>query len=427
MSLPILLPRLPAQRYSCHGCGNCCRDFTVQLRPEDLDKLEAQEWQRRLGEPVTVTFRERTYLRQRSDGACIFLQEGGRCRIHAEYGLEAKPLACQMFPFSLAPAERGVAVGLNFACQSVLENKGAALSSHVPDIARLAALVPEAAPTGRPPLLTPRLRASDAEAAALVAVLDGWMARAEVPIDVRLEGLAWLAQSLWSARLDRVREERFVELLSTLAMALPDELEHLPTEPPASRHWRLLRQAVHARTEDLRLAEVVRRARWRIVLEQLRTSRRFARGRGTVPSIGDAGPNGATFAAVAQAGAAADGADAEAVADLLTRYVRATILGGRFFGGGYYGWPLAHGVAAIALNASATSWLSRLYAVGAGRGRIELADVQAALGRIDRHSGRAAWLGSAGERWRLTYLVRTDGLRRMARHVPFCVGFAGWR
>ena len=146
-----------------------------------------------------------------------------------------------------------------------------------------------------------------------------------------------------------------------------------------------------------------------------------------MPSIGDAGPNGATFAAVAQAGAAADGADAEAVADLLTRYVRATILGGRFFGGGYYGWPLAHGVAAIALNASATSWLSRLYAVGAGRGRIELADVQAALGRIDRHSGRAAWLGSAGERWRLTYLVRTDGLRRMARHVPFCAGFAGWR
>ena len=30
------------QHYSCHGCGDCCRDFSVQLRVDDLDKLEGR-------------------------------------------------------------------------------------------------------------------------------------------------------------------------------------------------------------------------------------------------------------------------------------------------------------------------------------------------------------------------------------------------
>ena len=73
------------QRYSCHGCGNCCRDFTVQLREDDLRRLREQRWAERLGEPVIVEFRGQAYLRQRDDGACIFWMKDGRCRIHAEF------------------------------------------------------------------------------------------------------------------------------------------------------------------------------------------------------------------------------------------------------------------------------------------------------------------------------------------------------
>ena len=29
VALPLVVLPLNAQRYSCHGCGNCCRDFTV--------------------------------------------------------------------------------------------------------------------------------------------------------------------------------------------------------------------------------------------------------------------------------------------------------------------------------------------------------------------------------------------------------------
>ena len=85
-TIPLTILPLPSQRYSCHGCGNCCRDFTVQLREADLEKLRSQDWERTLGD-VTVEFRGRRFLAQRADGACVFLLEGGKCRIHAEFGL----------------------------------------------------------------------------------------------------------------------------------------------------------------------------------------------------------------------------------------------------------------------------------------------------------------------------------------------------
>ena len=42
VSLPILMLPVATQRYSCHGCGNCCRDFTVQLRDADLASYVAE-------------------------------------------------------------------------------------------------------------------------------------------------------------------------------------------------------------------------------------------------------------------------------------------------------------------------------------------------------------------------------------------------
>ena len=120
-SIPLAVLPLGAQRYSCHGCGDCCRDFTVQLRPLDLERLRAQGWERELGE-VTVEFGGRRWLRQREDGGCVFLLPDGKCRIHAEHGFEAKPVACQLFPFNLAPDARAARVGVSFACASVLAN-----------------------------------------------------------------------------------------------------------------------------------------------------------------------------------------------------------------------------------------------------------------------------------------------------------------
>lgn len=411
VSLPILLPRLPSQRYSCHGCGNCCRDFTVQLREDDLRKLREQRWDERLGEPVTVEFRGVSYLRQRENGACIFWQDDGRCRIHAEFGLEAKPIACQLFPFSFAPGPEGVAIGLNFACQSVLENKGAGLATHSAELRRMLAAVPEASTRGPMPLLTKALRADAVEVAAVTNVIDGWLARNDVELNVRLDGLAWLVSSLAAARLENVRNERFVELLATLVSALPDELDHVPIVEPSRGAWRMLRQAVFARIEDVKIGDALRRGRARSVLSQLLRSRRFASGRGSAPIALHGWPPSVDFRAVKLVEPAEDPMERGAIDDLLTRWLRATILGGRAWGSGHYGWPIVDGLQAMVLNLLATLWLARAHAAGAKRATLTVVDVRAALGRVDRHAGRAPWLGSAGERARMAYFQATEAWR----------------
>lgn len=101
------------------------------------------------------------------------------------------------------------------------------------------------------------------------------------------------------------------------------------------------------------------------------------------------------------------------IADLVLRWLRATLLGGRAWGSGYYGWPIADGMQALALDVACLGWLARAHAAGEGKAVVDLASVEEALGRIDRARGRAVWLGSAGERLRLRYFAADDGLRRL--------------
>lgn len=432
MRLPVLVVPLVSQRYSCHGCGDCCRDFTVELTAADRARLDAQRWQERLGEPVTVDFRGATFLRQREDGACVFLMENGLCRVHAEFGFDEKPLACRLFPFSFAPGTTTALAGINFACQSVRENRGAALGTHLESLRGFQKVLPEAQRSSVV-RLTSKLEATAEEIDALQRVLDGWLARRDVPFEQRVDGLAWIAQQLMAAKLEGVRGHRFAELLQLLVSALPEELQHLPIEPPTARQRSLLRQAVFARTEDPKIPELEKRGRLRTVLSQLMRSRRFARGRGVLPDIGLVWPRGATFEALGRTSPPGASPEMERVDDLATRWMRATILGGRAWGSGFYGWPITEGVAALVLNLAAIGWLARAHAASrvmkassqtaasamTAAGTTNWADVAAALGHIDRSAGRARWLGGSAERLRLEYLARDDGLRRLVRSEWF--------
>lgn len=423
LRLHIIQPAVSEQRYSCHGCGNCCRDFTVQLRQDDLDHLQAQGWVEKLGFNPVVEFRGTKYLRQRDDGACVFLMESGLCRVHAEFGFENKPVACQLFPFSLTPADGGAALGINYACQSVLENKGATMQSHMKDLERMAASLPEVKSLAQPPMLTAKLRASSREVQLLASRIDAWLRRREIDVQTRIDGLAWVVASLSMAKLENVRERRFGDLLDTLFGALPDELAHLPVGPPSSRQMKLLRQAAFARVEDPKIGRVEKAGRWRTSIAQLMRSRRFASGRGIAPPVGFGWAEQIALRDVERIEPAVDPAHIELIDDLTTRWLRATVLGGRAWGSGYYGWPIVEGLRAMMLNLAVVSWLARLHAAGRtptqGEGRrLIIEDVRAALSRVDRASGRAKWLGTRTEQWRLKYLFMDDGMRRLlSRHA----------
>lgn len=415
MRLPVLMPRLPEQRYSCHGCGDCCRDFTIELRGDDFERVRTQGWEAELGEPFWVDFAGRRWLRQREDGACIFLGQGGRCRIHARHGLEAKPVACQLFPFSFAPGPRGVQIGVNFACASVRRSAGAALATHEAEVRRLQAAVPEACEGASIADLEPGLPATEQEVEGVSRALDRWLADDALSGAMRLEGFAWLAQSLREAKLSRVRGDRLVELLGTLVQAGPGELPLLPAMPPTSRAWRLLRQAVFARVEDPKIADLRRSGRLRGVFAQWRRSRAWSSGRGAAPAIH--GWPQLRFDAMAGAPRLFAGVDATAIDELMRRWLRATVLGGRAWGAGLYGLPVSEGVAMVALNAACAAWLACARAASSGRGEVCVEDLGEAIGRVDRASGRAPWLGSTGERQRVAFLCLQDAIRGAVREL----------
>ncbi len=422
VSLPILALDLPGQNYSCHACGNCCRDFTVQLRDEDIERLERQQWKAELGFEPWVEFRGSRFLRQRPDGACIFLQDDGLCRIHARHGLQEKPVACRSFPLSVMPTADGPQQGLNFACGSVQLNKGAAMATHLADLRRIAQDAPETVGEARGVALLPGRDASPLELRALAGVLDQWMGREQSSIATRIDGLAWIAQSLRHAKLASVKDERFLELITTIVATLEGELEADPVGVATERQERMLRQAIFMRTEDPRLDRMKADGFLRTAWRQWRRQRAFLKGWGTVPDLRGFA-SGVRFQEAEfipnPLHDAAEGHD-ESIDDLVTRWVRARLRGARTWGAGYYGFSAVEGLSALCVDVASAAYLARVHAAGRdpAANRVILADMAAAVARMDRTAGRAPWLATAGERLRLSFLSLDDGLRRTCALHP---------
>ena len=119
--LPLFVP--PEERFDCHRCGACCRGPEgVAVSGADLVRLEGWDWSTegpRFADGPSVTRLDEatgeftTRLRQRPDGACIFLDSDGLCLVEKRLGHEAKPLRCRLFPLRFTEwpdGERSVSV-----------------------------------------------------------------------------------------------------------------------------------------------------------------------------------------------------------------------------------------------------------------------------------------------------------------------------
>ena len=132
----------PEQRFTCHSCGRCCRRWDVLVTEAERDtyvKRGVARWFRETGNETEGTDRDpfeavpgwHGYyrIRSRADGACGFLSNDDRCRIHEEHGAAAKPLTCRMFPFKFHPTAGGVTVTASFGCPTIVANRGELVSS----------------------------------------------------------------------------------------------------------------------------------------------------------------------------------------------------------------------------------------------------------------------------------------------------------
>ena len=138
---------LPDERFSCHSCTNCCRDWHVELLGDEAEKIQALAWNG--GDPLSgarVLLRHagRTFLAHQPDGSCIFLNSAnGLCRIHEQFGADAKPLGCRLFPFQIVPTFQGEAtVTARFDCPTARRNEGTAHADALAQLKQFADQLP---------------------------------------------------------------------------------------------------------------------------------------------------------------------------------------------------------------------------------------------------------------------------------------------
>lgn len=420
MELSVLLPKVNAQRWDCHGCTNCCRELVVHLTARDVEQIDRQNWTGRIDGAPYVRLGRETVLNHKPapGGGCVFLSQAGRCRIHEEFGASAKPLACRLYPFSLHREDDALAAALRFDCPSAVRNEGAPLDTHRKSVKSLAGEFSSAAPEllgrsgrSRPLYMVAGREMTGRERDALdTAMLDA-IETDSLPLNDWLLRLAALHETLAQARLGRIRDERFVELLRLL-VSEASERSSQSSQEPTERQVRILRMTVFAHCEYLSLEQARRSwfAGLRHRFDQLRRARRLAAGVGGIPSL-VAGCRGGTIADLSRV--TMDSRAGEAMSELLSRYLAARIRGRTVYGPGYYDWPALDGVAALLLDVCCIDWLAAYLAMTDGRGAYALEDVRGAVAAVDRTAGRSPELGARSAALRIRYLVQTGGVRAL--------------
>jgi Fe-S-cluster containining protein len=194
-------------RFTCGACGACCRSQAFgPLSTAEVARLErlaaadpdmARAVVRR-ADPGPLA-REVYEIARHEDGRCVFLTDAGRCRVHEELGADAKPLACQVFPFAVQPAVEGVVVSDTTLCATYGESSAAGAPLH------------EVFDTWRPVLREATRRASGVASAA-----------------VRLPGGVWATDPQVRAALGRALEV----------------VDHQPAEVGGGRAWEVVRNGL---------------------------------------------------------------------------------------------------------------------------------------------------------------------------------------
>jgi len=102
---------LDTLRHTCHACGGSCSGMAVRV----LDEAEGERV-RGFGEALGIADSVQGDRLREADGACVFLGEDQRCRIHARWGGEVKPRVCQQYPVIAIRVEEGMRLGLDPGC-----------------------------------------------------------------------------------------------------------------------------------------------------------------------------------------------------------------------------------------------------------------------------------------------------------------------
>ena len=427
MALPgVILPIL--QNWSCHNCGGCCREHQIVITADEKKRIDQQKWSGSDGvvddRSLIVAHGKDFRLNHQADGACVFLDERGLCRIHSKFGEAAKPLACRSYPYAVHPSGNSVTVSLRFSCPSVVQNLGEPVAQQRKSLEELAReIVPSnyAAPDG------PMLRGCQSlpweDVTRLLAFVERGLSVGTHRFVVRLMRVLTWIDLLEITPAESFEGSQLKNLLPALheasVRAMPDD--DVPLIEPTAIGRTMFRQFV---AQLLRHdTELTVRGGLMGRLRLLGDGLRFTLGRGRVPLMADPISVRVAFSR-ATANLPECTTDAAAVMptfsrlenafggrnadfdELFVRYFRVKLLGLHFCGRAFYDMSFIDGFRSLALMYPATLWVARLRAARDGRQVILLRDVQAALATIDHNFGYSPALGMASAKKRIQQLAK---------------------
>ncbi|MDG1894215.1 MAG: YkgJ family cysteine cluster protein [Fuerstiella sp.] len=420
------------QNWSCHNCGGCCREHLIEITDKEKRVIEKQQWTAADGisiaRPVIQQIgRNRYRLAHQDDGACVFLDDGGLCRIHAKFGESAKPLACRVYPYAVHPAgPNELAVSLRFSCPSVVQNLGPSVASQRAAIVPLsheivagkhrdhdAPLIHNSPPHGVQ-------QANWSDFRRFQTALDDCVADESVDLVVRLMRiLAWL-ELVEQSQFTTIRGAKlddYLQLVTTAAAkAQPDN--DLPIHRP-NRMARIMFRLIAAQYARHDTAALVREGiGTRLAL--LNAALRFTTGLGRIPTLNESASVSRVFDVDKSDAPACSvrfselevpcGGRRSDIDELLTRYMRVKIQGIHFCGPAQFQTSLLDGFRGLTLMYPVVMWLARLRAARRGAEQLDLADVQASLATADHNYGYSPALGTTSALKRVSLLSRMKQL-----------------
>jgi lysine-N-methylase len=414
--LPLQLPTL--QNWSCHNCGGCCKQHLIEVTEEERQRIVRQQWTPADGLPAgrdpVVWFagwgrKKRYRLAHQPDGACIFLDDNGLCRIHAKFGEAAKPLACRVYPYAFHPHGKAVTVSLRFSCPSVVGNLGRPVAQQQTDLKQIeAAVVPNGAERIPPPALSEHDRLDWPGFDRVIDLVDQFLGDVRTPLLVRLFRALAFANLVGQSRLGKLDGTQVREFLGLITKAILTEFPKLPEpiDAPSSlgRLYFRLFAAQYARKDTAADLSAGWRGRWRL----LRAVWQFSRGTGNAPPLQEAFRPVPFVVLDEPHGGLPAGAE-----ELFTRYLRVKVQGLHFCGPAYYQVPFVEGLQSLMLMVPITLWLARWLARSSDRATLELSDVQRALAIADHHHGYSDQLGQRHARQRIRHLAETGDLSKL--------------
>jgi lysine-N-methylase len=379
---------LPDENFSCRSCGNCCRDWHVELDAREVERVRTLSWPTAdplVGANVLLQHGGRTYLAHKANGACVFLNESnGLCRIHETFGGDVKPLGCRLYPFQIVPTFAGQAsVTARFDCPQVRRNAGASHADELPQLRRYASAM-----TLPPPFDEATRCGLQREQIEAVCDFAGALMNGFARNDQRTLFLAYLCD--WLATVPTADLDR-----PTLAAAFAElrgqvEASAGPAAPPSARPGLLHRVAFRTlltlylrRDEDVLNGRATRAGRMRSMLA-------IVLGFGNLRGLGVSHPPGKLRRARLFHDDIAVG-DADLFA-LHWRMVRTKLASQQFMGGANRGRDFLTGLRSLAMLYPLVAAVAKSRAGNRGATAVDESDVDHAVAAIEHSFGRAAVL-----------------------------------